>query len=205
MAIRDVLEDLETLVADAAHVPLSGKCMIDENDLVHLVEELRNTLPTALAQAEDIMTERDTIIAKAQSEADHIIEEAKKEAERRVANSQIEREAREQARAIREETNEQARAIMTETKDKAAAMMEEANEKAAAMIEEARSRGEEIYVQVMQKKQNVDSYANQVFSQLIAYVTNTSEGVNQASEVLSQAKSRLEAAQAEMNSEANQR
>jgi len=199
MAIRDVLEDLENLVADAAHVPLSGKCMIDENDLVHLVEELRNTLPTALSQAEDIMTERETIIAKARSEAEHIIGEAKKEAERRVANSVIEREARDRARAIMEETDEKSRAALAEANEKASAMINEATEKAQAMVEEARSRGEEIYTQVMQKKQNVDEYANQVFSQLISYVTNTSDGVNQASQVLAQAKNRLQEAQAEMN------
>lgn len=199
MAIRDVLDDLENLVADAAHVPLSGKCMIEENDLVHLVEELRNTLPTALAQAEDIMTERETILAKAKSEAEHIIEESKKEADRRVSNSVIEREARDKARAIMEETDEKSRAAIKEAEERVAAMMDEAKEKASAMVEEARSKGEEIYTQVMQKKQNVDEYANQVFSQLIAYVTNTSEGVDQASQVLSQARSRLEAAQAEMN------
>jgi len=199
MAIRDVLEDLENLVADAAHVPLSGKCMIDENDLVHLVEELRNTLPTALSQAEDIMTERETIIAKARSEAEHIIGEAKKEAERRVANSVIEREARDRARDIMEETDEKSRAALAEANEKASAMINEATEKAQAMVEEARSRGEEIYTQVMQKKQNVDEYANQVFSQLISYVTNTSDGVNQASQVLAQAKNRLQEAQAEMN------
>ena len=195
MAIRDVLEDLENLVA----VPLSGKCMIDENDLVHLVEELRNTLPTALSQAEDIMTERETIIAKARSEAEHIVGEAKKEAERRVANSVIEREARDRARAIMEETDEKSRAALAEANDKATAMINEATERAQAMVEEARSRGEEIYTQVMQKKQNVDEYANQVFSQLISYVTNTSDGVNQASQVLAQAKTRLQEAQAEMN------
>jgi len=199
MAIRDVLEDLENLVADAAHVPLSGKCMIDENDLVHLVEELRNTLPTALSQAEDIMTERETIIAKARSEAEHIVGEAKKEAERRVANSVIEREARDRARAIMEETDEKSRAALADANDKATAMINEATERAQAMVEEARSRGEEIYTQVMQKKQNVDEYANQVFSQLISYVTNTSDGVNQASQVLAQAKNRLQEAQAEMN------
>ncbi len=199
MAIRDVLEDLENLVADAAHVPLSGKCMIDENDLVHLVEELRNTLPTALSQAEDIMTERETIIAKARSEAEHIVGEAKKEAERRVANSVIEREARDRARAIMEETDEKSRAALAEANEKASAMINEATERAQAMVEEARSRGEEIYTQVMQKKQNVDEYANQVFSQLISYVTNTSDGVNQASQVLAQAKTRLQEAQAEMN------
>jgi len=199
MAIRDVLEDLENLVADAAHVPLSGKCMIDENDLVHLVEELRNTLPTALSQAEDIMTERETIIAKARSEAEHIVGEAKKEAERRVANSVIEREARDRARAIMEETDEKSRAALADANDKATAMINEATERAQAMVEEARSRGEEIYTQVMQKKQNVDEYANQVFSQLISYVTNTSDGVNQASQVLAQAKTRLQEAQAEMN------
>ena len=45
MSVRDILDKIENLVAGASHVPLSGKCMIDENDLVHLVEELRNDLP----------------------------------------------------------------------------------------------------------------------------------------------------------------
>lgn len=199
MAIRDVLEDLENLVADAAHVPLSGKCMIDENDLVHLVEELRNTLPTALSQAEDIMTERETIIAKAKSEAEHIIGEAKKEAERRVSNSVIEREARDKARAIMEETEEKSRAIMTEVTEKANSMVNEATEKAQALMEEARSRGEEIYREAVQKKQDVDAYANQVFNQLINHVTDTYNGVQQAEQGLAQARNVLEAAQAQMN------
>lgn len=199
MAIRDVLEDLENLVADAAHVPLSGKCMIDENDLVHLVEELRNTLPTALTQAENIMTERDTIIAKAESEAQHIIDEARKEAERRVSNSVIEREARDKARVIMEETETKSRSMMDEATERSRAMVEEATEKAGAMVEEARQHGEDIYKQVMQKKAEVDQYANQVFEQLIAHVSDTYNGVQQAEQGLLQARNVLEAAQTQMN------
>ena len=210
MAIRDVLEELENLVADAAHVPLSGKCMIDENDLVHLVEELRNTLPTALTQAENIMTERDAIIGKARSEAEQIIKNANEDAERRVSNSIIEREARDKARAIMDETEAKSRAMMEEASakanamineatEKSRAMMDEATEKSAAMVEDARQHGEDIYKQVMQKKAEVDQYANQVFNQLITHVSETLGGVQQAEQGLSRARQVLETAQTQMN------
>jgi len=193
MAIRDVLEDLENLVADAAHVPLSGKCMIDENDLVHLVEELRNGLPTALSQAEDIMTERETILAKARSEADHIISDAKKDAERRVSNTAIEREAKERARAMLDEANEKARI-----------MMDEANAKANEMVEEARQRGEDIYLKAVEKKSNVDQYVNQVLDQVISHVTATVNGIQQLEHGLQQGVGVLSDVQNQMNQEANE-
>ncbi|MBQ3971664.1 MAG: ATPase, partial [Selenomonadaceae bacterium] len=78
MSVRDILDKIENLVAGASHVPLSGKCMIDENDLVHLVEELRNDLPNELSQANQIMKDREKILGDAQKEADHIVDEAKK-------------------------------------------------------------------------------------------------------------------------------
>ncbi|MBO6179940.1 MAG: hypothetical protein J6O04_12265 [Selenomonadaceae bacterium] len=204
MAIRDVLEDLENLVADAAHVPLSGKCMIDENDLVHLVEELRNGLPTALSQAEDIMTERETILAKARSEADHIISDAKKDAERRISNTAIEREAKERARAMLDEANEKARIMMDEANEKARVMMDEANAKANEMVEEARQRGEDIYLKAVEKKSNVDQYVNQVLDQVISHVTATVNGIQQLEHGLQQGVGVLSDVQNQMNQEANE-
>ena len=74
MAVRDTLDKIETLVADAAHLPLTEKIVISEQDLVHLVEELRQELPLELERADEIMKDKDTIIRTAQEEAAEALE-----------------------------------------------------------------------------------------------------------------------------------
>ena len=159
MAIRETLDKIENLVAGASHVPLSGKCMIDENDLVHLVEELRNDLPNQLDHAEQIMHDRDKILDDAQKEAERIVEQAKKYAQQMTNENEIVNQAKEKERTMLQQAQEQQREIV-----------ERANQDA------------------QQLRQNVDSYANQVFDQLITQVTNAFRGVEQTEKLLEQAR-----------------
>ena len=48
--VEETLNKVEDLVVNSSHLPLTGKSMIDENDLIHLVEELRQDLPLELNQ-----------------------------------------------------------------------------------------------------------------------------------------------------------
>ena len=55
-----------------------------------------------------------------------------------------------------------------------------------------------------QLRDDADNYANQVFDQLIAHVTNTFQGVQQAEQGLQQAKQVLQQAKAQMNQASQQ-
>ena len=55
MAVRDTLNQIEDLVASAMHLPITEKIIINDNDLIHLVEELRQELPLELERADAIM------------------------------------------------------------------------------------------------------------------------------------------------------
>ena len=100
MAVRDTLNQIENLVASASHLPLTEKVIIEENDLIHLVEELRQDLPMELERAEEIMKERDNIIQVAQQEASNIVNQAKQTAERLIDENDLVIKAREKSQAV---------------------------------------------------------------------------------------------------------
>jgi F0F1-type ATP synthase membrane subunit b/b' len=73
MDILFVVDRLEALVNSSRRVPLSSRVMIEEEDLLALIEQLRQSVPTELKQAKRVMQERDQIIKGAQAEAEKIV------------------------------------------------------------------------------------------------------------------------------------
>ena len=80
MTVEDILDEIETLVSDAQHVPFIDKSMIDENDLTRLVDDLRHTLPLEIDEARKILNQRETTIKEAEERAARIIANANSEA-----------------------------------------------------------------------------------------------------------------------------
>ena len=175
MAVRDTLNKIENLVASASHLPLTGKAVIDEDDLIHLVEDLRRDLPQELERAEEIMREKDNIVRTAQQEADNIVKQARTQAEQLVDENDIVVNAREKARLVLNQAQQQESEIMERTRQNSRQLQDDA-----------------------------DRYANQVFDQLIAHVTNTFQGVQAAQSGLEQARQILQQAKMQMNQQAAQ-
>lgn len=76
-----VLDRLEELVGEATKVPLSGRVMVDSDEFLDLIEQLRITLPDEIRQAQRVIREREKIVSEAQTEAGRVMEAAKKRAE----------------------------------------------------------------------------------------------------------------------------
>ena len=143
--------DLVHYVLDSKTFPFTGHILINDNDLVHYVEELRNDLPKELDKAEVIMKERDQIIEDARREAEHIRTEAERQAAAMVENSEI----------------------VLKSKQRGKEILQETQQKETAMVQAAEAQARDL-------QNNVDAYANQVFEQLIAHVSRTFDGVQQA-------------------------
>ena len=175
MAVRDTLNQIEDLVASSSHLWFTDRIMINDNDLIHLVEELRQELPLELERADEIMRERDKIIMSAQQEATNIVNQAKERAAQIVDENDLVVKAREKSQAVMSQAQLQEQEIIERTKQNARELQD-----------------------------NADRYANQVFDQLIAHVTNTFQGVQQAQAGLEQARQILIQAKAQMNQQAVQ-
>ncbi len=170
MSVRDTLDKLENIAVGASRVPLTGRVIINDNDLIHYVAELRQDLPKELGRADEIMSHHDEIINNAEAEAAEIRKRAEEYAEGVANESEIVKQAQEKAKTILEQAQNQAREIMERTQRNATQLQNDA-----------------------------DNYANQVFDQLIAHVSGTFQGVRQTETGLEQALNVLQQAKAQMS------
>lgn len=81
MDLQYLIDRLETMVTQAKHMPLTGKLMLDEQELADLIDQMRTVLPEEVRQARKVLRERDSIISEAQQQADDILKTAHEQAE----------------------------------------------------------------------------------------------------------------------------
>ena len=76
MEIFTLLETIENLLENSKRLPFSNKNVVDKDEILNVVREIRLKLPEELKQAKVIKEEHDRIISKANEEAAEIVKEA---------------------------------------------------------------------------------------------------------------------------------
>ena len=76
MDALELLEELEDIVDKGVAVPFSGRCLLDKDELLEVLAEIKLKLPEDLKQAKWIKEERERIIADAKTEANNLIKTA---------------------------------------------------------------------------------------------------------------------------------
>ena len=114
MEIFTLLETLEDILENSKGLPFTNKTMVDKEELLEIIKEIRIKLPDELKQAKWVKEERQRILAEAQKEADGIVKEAEN---RMIDEHEITRKAYEQKAEIIETANEMSREISQGTKE----------------------------------------------------------------------------------------
>lgn len=105
MSVLELLAEIEDIVDTAPGLPLtSGKIMVDGNDILEIVREIRLNLPDDIEQAKWVKDNKDEILGQAQKDYEKIILKAKEEADYLVARDEITKEAQKQAKELVEST-----------------------------------------------------------------------------------------------------
>ena len=76
MEIFTLLETLEEMLESSKAVPFTTKGIIDKEEMLDVIKEIRLKLPDELKQAKWVKEERQRILVEAQKEADDIVKEA---------------------------------------------------------------------------------------------------------------------------------
>lgn len=111
MEIFTLLETLEDLIENSKRVPLSEKCIIEQDDVLDLIKEIRLKLPDELKQAKWVKEERERILEEAKKEAEDVVKEAENRIISMIDEHEITRQAYEQKNQIMATANENARQI----------------------------------------------------------------------------------------------
>ena len=73
MEIFEIIDILQEKVESAKNIPLLNRALIDKEDLLASIEDIRLRLPDDLKQARWVKDERKRILGEAQEEANSII------------------------------------------------------------------------------------------------------------------------------------
>lgn len=111
MEIFKLLDTLEDLINDGRKIPLSDKCIVNQNDILEIIQEIRKNLPEELKQAKWVKEERERILNEAKKEADGMVKDAENKTIFMIDEHEITKKAYEQKNQIVSQANESSREI----------------------------------------------------------------------------------------------
>lgn len=119
-----ILDQIEMIITNAHHVPLTNRVIIDEELLFEQIDRMRAAIPEAFHQAQRITRERDRILGQTREEGESIIKEAELYAEKLVKESTIVQKAQEEAESILAEARRVSREVRLGARTYADEMLE---------------------------------------------------------------------------------
>ncbi|MFM7596780.1 MAG: hypothetical protein ACKO70_00150 [Actinomycetota bacterium] len=117
MDVDQRLDELAQMVEQAKAVPLSASCMVNRAQVLDVIEDIRDALPRSLSDADQLLAEREAVVAEGRLEAQRLIAEAREEQVRMLSQHEIYLVAVAEAEALRAETEEETDRMRRETDD----------------------------------------------------------------------------------------
>lgn len=99
--VQRLLDMLYQMVDEAKGVAFNtGKCVIDRDEALDLLEEIRGQLPRELEKAQELLRARDEFVANAKKKVEQMLRQAELDAKTIVSESEILQQARMKAGEI---------------------------------------------------------------------------------------------------------
>lgn len=114
MEIMEIIDMMEETIDKATVVPLSGKIVVDKEDLLDYIQEMRLVFPDEVKEAKWVKEERERILAEAQSRSEAMIKNAEEKVVQMIDEHEITKQAVEQANQMVNEAQTKAMEIKTD-------------------------------------------------------------------------------------------
>jgi cell division septum initiation protein DivIVA len=108
MDILHLVDRLEELFNESRPIWLTHSVIVDEDRMLDLIDQMRVAVPEEIKKAQQIITQRDRILAQAKEEANRTIALARDKAERSLEDNELVQSARSQANQIIERAHQEA-------------------------------------------------------------------------------------------------
>lgn len=107
MDIMEILNTMEEAIEKASSVPLTGKIMLDKDELMDYIQEIRLVYPDELKEAKWVKSERARILSEAEARAETIQKNAAETQMQLINEHEIYRCAEEQATEMIEQVRQE--------------------------------------------------------------------------------------------------
>jgi hypothetical protein len=117
MDILQLIDRLEELFNESKAIPLTRNVMVDEDRMLDIIDQMRIAIPEEVKKAQQLLGQRDRVLAQAQEEANRTIEIARQKADQLVTRDMILQEAQRRAEQLLTQSRSEANGIRNEADD----------------------------------------------------------------------------------------
>lgn len=157
--IQQELNHLEDIIVYSPRIPFSGRLFVDEDQFLDQLDFIRLNLPSAFAEAENIVRQKEDILMQAEQYAQEIIEAAEQRAMQILDEIGIVRQAKQEAEALRKQVQSECEAAQQQT----IAEIEQLRRQTQQEIEEMRRQA---LAECAAISADADEYADRVLQSL---------------------------------------
>lgn len=100
MKVLELLDEIEEIIDTSSGFPLTGKILVEAEEILEIVREIRVELPDEIQQAQWIKDERHRILDEAKREYEAVLKDARAQAEALIENDDITMKAKNRADEI---------------------------------------------------------------------------------------------------------
>lgn len=100
MDILQLIDRLEELFNDAKALPFTHNVIVDEDRMLELIDQMRISIPEEVKKAQQVIAQRDRVMAQAQEEANRTLDIARQKADQFTQKDSIVQEAQRRAEQI---------------------------------------------------------------------------------------------------------
>ncbi len=117
MDILHLVDRLEDMINNSRAIPLTRNVVIDEDRFIEIIDQMRISIPDEIKKAQQLLSQRDRVLAQAQEEANRTIQLAKQKAEEYAGRDAIVEAAQTRAEQIIAQSRIEAENIRADADD----------------------------------------------------------------------------------------
>ena len=157
--IQQELNALEEMILDSPRLPLTGKTLIDEEQLLDQLDMIRLNLPGAFQMAQEVIGRREEVVLEAENYGRQLIAGAEARAQDLTDELGIVRQAEMEAKQIRQQVQQECEGLREQVLAEVEQIRENAKQDLEIMRRTAIDESEEI-------QRGADEYADKVLQDM---------------------------------------
>jgi hypothetical protein len=177
--IQRELNQLEEIVLDSPRIPLTGRTIVDEEQLLDQLDLIRITLPEAFEKALAVLEKQDQIIQRAEDYADNIIVAAEQRAALIMDELGIVRQAELEANQIKQQLIAECESIRNQTVAEIERMRRAAQEEMEQLRQMTLAECEEIQIGADKYAESVLTHIDQQLTDMLRIIRNGRQELHQ--------------------------
>ena len=117
MDLIERIDEMQVLIEEAKSVPLSSSAVINRDELLEMLAQMKDEVPDEVRQARWMTRDRDELLSRARKEAERIVAEAREQRDRLLSRTEIVHAAEREAERIIDEAKERGIKLRVEAED----------------------------------------------------------------------------------------